>query len=94
MWLILLALKCKAGRRRPNWRAWWGSVGPTLTHHLDGPEARGLVTRRRDPDNRRVQLVELTADGDDMFHRLRTAAVQHDRWLHEGFADREIQQLR
>src|SRR3954469_4272021 len=40
-----------------------GIQGATLTHHLTGMEASGLITRRRDPDNRRVQYVELPPAG-------------------------------
>jgi DNA-binding MarR family transcriptional regulator len=35
----------------------------TMTNRIDRLEARGLVTRRPDPDDRRGVLVTLTADG-------------------------------
>jgi MarR family transcriptional regulator, transcriptional regulator for hemolysin len=47
-----------------------GIEGPTLTHHLNRMEASGLVTRRRDPANRRVHRVELTEAGEATFARL------------------------
>jgi MarR family transcriptional regulator for hemolysin len=56
-------------------------------------ETAGLVTRRRDPTNRRVHLVELTDDGEQLFHRLASAAITHDQRLRRGFTDTEIAQL-
>ncbi len=41
-------------------------------------ETRGLITRRRDPDNRRIHVVELTAAGEEAFLRLRQAAMACD----------------
>jgi MarR family transcriptional regulator for hemolysin len=94
MWLILLALKQRRWETQAELARAVGITGPTLTHHLDKMVQRDLVTRQRDPDNRRVQVIEMTPPGDDVFHRLRAAAVRHDRRLHEGFDDNEIRQLR
>src|SRR3954451_7472323 len=66
-WLILLSLKSgRWGTQRELAEA-IGIRGAPLTHHLDGLERDGLVSRRRDPENRRVQVVELTAAGDRLF---------------------------
>lgn len=93
-WLILLALKQRSWGTQAELARSVGIKGPTLTHHLDGMVERGLVTRQRDPDNRRVQIVELTAAGDAMFHHLRKAAARHDLRLRQGFDDDEIRMLR
>lgn len=93
-WLILLALKQRPGA---NQREIAGDVGiqeATLTHHLAAMEADGLITRRRDPDNRRVHLIELTQSGEDAFLRLRDAAMAFDRRLRSGVPDEQIDQLR
>jgi len=89
MWLILLNLKVK---RPANQRALAEAVGireATLTHHLNAMDARGLITRNRHPDNRRVHVVELTEAGESAFLRLREAAVAFDRRLNQGLTDAE-----
>ena len=53
----------------------------------------GLITRRRDPANRRVHLLELTESGEAAFMGLRTAAVEFDRRLRHAITDEEIEQL-
>jgi MarR family transcriptional regulator, transcriptional regulator for hemolysin len=51
------------------------------------------VTRRRDPANRRLHLVELTPAGDALFVRLRDAATAFDRRLRAGLTEAEVSQL-
>jgi MarR family transcriptional regulator, transcriptional regulator for hemolysin len=93
-WLILLSLKSRSWRTQRELAEALGIEGPTLTHHLAGLERAGLVRRTRDPDNRRVQRVDLTEAGDAAFRRLRLAASRFDQRLRSGLDDGEIQQLR
>jgi MarR family transcriptional regulator for hemolysin len=93
-WLILLSLKSGRWATQRELADAVGIRGATLTHHLDGLERGGLVTRRRDPDNRRVQVVELTPAGDALFERLREAAVAFDARLREGFGGDDVDRLR
>jgi MarR family transcriptional regulator for hemolysin len=89
-WLILISLK---SGRMDNQRALAEAVGiqgATLTHHLNAMESDGLITRRRDPANRRVHVVELTEQGEAAFHRMRTAAVGFDRRLRAGISEKEV----
>jgi DNA-binding MarR family transcriptional regulator len=65
----------------------------TLSHHQDGMEAAGQVTRRRDPASRRISLVEMTEEGTRLFLRLREAAVAHDQRLRAGLSDEEVARL-
>ena len=93
VWQILISLKTKPVANQRELADAVGIQGATLTHHLNGMESSGLVTRRRDPDNRRVHLVELTDDGEKLFHRLATAAIAHDQRMRKGLSDTEIAQL-
>src|ERR1035441_5387079 len=84
VWLVLISLK---SQRLANQRELAEAVGireATLTHHLNTMDARGLVTRRRDPANRRVHLVELTAAGEATFRRLRSADLAFDQRVRRG----------
>ena len=93
VWLILMSVQSgRAGNQRELAEA-VGIQGATLTHHLNAMEADGLLTRRRDPANRRIHLVELTADGTELFHRLRAAAIAHDEQLRAGLTAEDIDQL-
>jgi MarR family transcriptional regulator for hemolysin len=94
VWLVLISLK---GGQPANQRELAAAVGvqeATLTHHLNAMEADGLVTRQRDPRNRRVHLVELTAAGDELFFRLAGAASAFDAKLRAGLSGHEDGQLR
>ncbi|MEA2186824.1 MAG: MarR family transcriptional regulator, transcriptional regulator for hemolysin, partial [Solirubrobacteraceae bacterium] len=71
MWLILLALKTQLPQTQRELAAAVGIEGATLTHHLDAMQRAGLIKRDRLPENRRVQRVELTKDGERAFLRLR-----------------------
>ncbi len=92
-WLVLLNLKI---RPRANQRQLAEAVGiteATLTHHLNAMDEGGLLTRHRDPDNRRVHVVELTPAGEAAFLRLRDAAIDFDKRLRTGIPDAEISRL-
>jgi MarR family transcriptional regulator, transcriptional regulator for hemolysin len=93
VWLILLNLKI---HKPANQRELAEAVGvreATLTHHLNGMDSRGLVTRTRDAANRRVQVVTLTEAGEATFVRLRDTAVAFDAKLRAGLADADLAML-
>src|SRR3954447_21220034 len=92
-WLVLLAVKTRGAASQRELADAVGIQGATLTHHLHGMEAAGLLTRRRDPDNRRVQFVELTPSGEESFLRLRGAAMAFDKRLRRGFREHELTTL-
>jgi MarR family transcriptional regulator for hemolysin len=93
-WLVLVSLKGQEHGAQRELAETVGIEGPTLTHHLNRMEADGLVTRRRDPDNRRVHRVELTDDGEAVFRRLLQTVAAFDARLRAGFSDRELTELR
>ncbi len=93
VWQILISLKTRPVANQRELADAVGIQGATLTHHLNGMESAGLVTRRRDPENRRVHLVTLTPDGEQLFLRLASAAIAHDERMRKGLSDTEIAQL-
>ena len=94
VWLVLLALEARRPETQRELAAAVGIEGATLTHHLDGMERAGLVTRERLPDNRRVQRVTLTKKGEEAFRRLRDAAVAYDAKLRDGLDDEDLERMR
>ncbi|MFJ9786761.1 MarR family winged helix-turn-helix transcriptional regulator [Amycolatopsis sp. NPDC101161] len=93
VWQILISLKTRPVANQRELADAVGVQGATLTHHLNGMETAGLVTRRRDPENRRVHLVTLTPEGEQLFLRLASAAIAHDERMRKGLSDAEIAQL-
>ena len=93
VWLVLISLKSSPSASQRDLAAKVGIQGATLTHHLDTMESAGLVTRRRDPANRRLHLVELTPAGEALFLRLRDAASAFDRRLRAGLSEGDVGQL-
>jgi MarR family transcriptional regulator, transcriptional regulator for hemolysin len=93
VWLVLISLKSSPSASQRDLAAKVGIQGATLTHHLDTMESSGLVTRRRDPANRRLHLVELTPAGEALFLRLRNAATAFDQRLRAGLSEGDVGQL-
>jgi MarR family transcriptional regulator, transcriptional regulator for hemolysin len=93
VWLVLISLKSGQLASQRELAEAVGVQGATLTHHLNAMESAGLVTRRRDPGNRRLHLVELTPAGDALFLRLRDAATAFDQQLRTGLSQDEASQL-
>lgn len=93
MWLIMISLKTQQlGNQRELAEA-VGIQGATLTHHLNAMEAQGLLTRRRDPANRRIHHVELTDAGEALFRQLAGAAISFDQRLRSGLDTEEVERL-
>jgi MarR family transcriptional regulator for hemolysin len=93
-WLLLLSAQIS---ERPIQRELADAVGlrpATLSHHLDTLESDGLVTRRRDPADRRSHVVALTDAGQAAFGQLREAAIAFDRRLRSGLREDEVELLR
>jgi MarR family transcriptional regulator for hemolysin len=90
VWLVLISLKTRPVRNQRELAEAVGIREATLTHHLNAMDAAGLITRRRDPANRRVHVVEITEAGEAAFLRLREAAMTFDRRLRAGLGRDEI----
>jgi MarR family transcriptional regulator for hemolysin len=90
VWLVVLNLKARDVRNQRELAAAVGIKEATLTHHLNSMELAGLITRRRDPANRRIHVVELTKAGEDAFARLRAAAMSFDKRLRAGLTEQQL----
>ena len=90
VWLTLLSIKSRSMAIQREHAAAIGIQGPTLTHHLNALETQGLLTRRRDPANRRVHQIELTEAGEALFLRLRAAAIEFDKQLRAGLSEKDL----
>jgi MarR family transcriptional regulator for hemolysin len=93
-WLVLASLKGGLHATQREIAQDVGVEGPTLTHHLNRMEAADLVTRARDPRNRRAHHVELTAAGEQSFRTLLARVQAFDRRLRAGFSNEELATLR
>ncbi len=93
-WLVLASLKGARHGMQRQVAADVGIEGATLTHHLNRMEAAGLVTRARDPQDRRAQVVDLTDAGEREFRSLLGRVQAFDRRLRAGFTDEELSTLR
>jgi MarR family transcriptional regulator, transcriptional regulator for hemolysin len=93
VWLVLLNLKMRRLASQRELAEAMGITDATLTHHLNAMETAGLITRQRDPANRRIHLVELTDAGEAAFVRLRTAAMAFDAQLRRDITDEDIAAL-
>jgi MarR family transcriptional regulator for hemolysin len=92
-WQVLLLVRSEEWGTQARIAEAMGITGATLTHHLNSLEDQGLVRRWREAGNRRVQRVELTEAGHEMFERLREVAVEHDKRLRSHLSDEEAVRL-
>jgi MarR family transcriptional regulator, transcriptional regulator for hemolysin len=92
-WQVLLLVRSGRWGNQARMAEAMGITGATLTHHLNALEAKGLVRRWREPDNRRVQRTALTPAGEELFERLREAALRHDERLRSKLTDAEADTL-
>lgn len=90
IWLVLISLKTRPLASQRELADAVGIREATLTHHLNAMDASGLITRRRDPQNRRVHLVELTQAGEEAFHQMRRAAFAFNARLRAGLGEGEL----
>lgn len=93
VWLVLVSLKSRSLASQRELAEVMGIREATLTHHLTSMESAGLLTRRRDAGNRRIQIVEPTEAGEQLFGRLRDVALAFDTQLRRGISDGEVSAL-
>lgn len=93
-WHVLRALGMEEPRTQRELASSVGVREATLTHHLRALEDKGLITRTRPPENRRIQHVEYTAAGRRLFAEIRDAVLSFDQELREMIGtEQELQQF-
>src|SRR5689334_3153385 len=93
IWQVLVLVRAQKWGTQAQMAEEMGITGATLTHHLNMLENRGLVRRWREAENRRVQRVELTEAGVELFDRLRVVAQAHDQRLRSALGDEDVGRL-
>lgn len=93
IWLVLLNVTINPGAKQRQLAEAVGVREPTLTQHLNVMEHDGLLTRRRDPKNRRVHIVEVTETGATLLRDLRDAAIRFDAKLRRGLSQPQLDEL-
>ena len=71
-----------------------GIEAATLTRHLDRLEADGLITRRRDGEDRRILRVFPSPAARSLHARMAAVAISLDADLTAGLSDEELADLR
>ncbi|MGZ4233957.1 MAG: MarR family winged helix-turn-helix transcriptional regulator [Solirubrobacteraceae bacterium] len=93
IWQVLVLVRAQKWGTQAQMAEEMGITGATLTHHLNMLENRGLVRRWCEAENRRVQRVELTDAGVELFDRLRVVAHAHDQRLRSALSDEDVGRL-
>ena len=93
-WLVLRSLMPGGHQPQSELAQAVGVQGPTLTHHLNGLEEQGLITRTRDKADRRAHQVALTPEGRARFLHLRQTAERFDARLRGDLSGEEVDLLR
>jgi DNA-binding MarR family transcriptional regulator len=66
---------------------------PTASHLVDKIVRSGLASRTESPDDRRVKLVRLTSEGQDLVRRLYQGGEQLYRQWVSGLSEEELKSL-
>jgi DNA-binding MarR family transcriptional regulator len=90
---LLRAIATAPGRSQQALAEQLGTPATRLVALLDGLEQRGVIERRRNPDDRRLHAVVLTGVGQDLMAQLGELAMAHGQELTESLDDAERQQL-
>jgi DNA-binding MarR family transcriptional regulator len=90
---LLRAIATEPGRSQQALAEQLGTPATRLVALLDGLERRGVIERRRNPDDRRLHAVFLTEAGTQLLGQLGMLAMAHGRDITEALDDEERQQL-
>jgi len=81
---ILRAIAAEPGRSQQALSAQLGLLPSRVVAYVDELEDRGYVERRRNPDDRRLHALYLTASGKRLMGKIADLGRQHERRLTAG----------
>jgi DNA-binding MarR family transcriptional regulator len=81
---ILRAISAESGRSQQALSGQLGLLPSRVVTYVDELEDRGYVERRRNPDDRRLHALYLTASGKKVMTKIGELGRQHDRLLTAG----------
>jgi DNA-binding MarR family transcriptional regulator len=84
---LLRLLAANPGRSQRELADALGLPPSRFVPFADALEQRGIIERRRNPDDRRLHAVYLTADGERLLDRLRTVGLAHEQATCAGLTD-------
>jgi DNA-binding MarR family transcriptional regulator len=91
---ILRAIAAEPGRSQQALSAQLGLLPSRVVTYVDELEDRGYVERRRNPDDRRLHALHLTASGKQLMRKLSELVRQHERRLTVGLDAEQRASLR
>jgi DNA-binding MarR family transcriptional regulator len=91
---LIRAIAADPGRSQQALARLLGTPPSRLVALVDGLDERGLVERRRNPDDRRLHALYLTDAGEALLARIAEVARAHDDAICAGLAAAERTQLR
>lgn len=91
---LLRLIAATPGQSQQAVAAVLGTPPSRLVHMVDELERRGLVERRRNPNDRRHHALHLSADGERLLEQVAAIAAEHDDRLCAGLSAAERDQLR
>ncbi len=94
MWRVLAALREQDGRRMGDLSATTSIEVSTLTRLVDNMEKKGLVARRRDPQDARAIVLHATPAGRRLTQRIVQIAERYETVALAGFNAAETEILK
>jgi DNA-binding MarR family transcriptional regulator len=91
---ILRTIAAEPGRSQQALSGRLGVLPSRVVAYVDELEERGYVERRRNPDDRRLHALHLTASGKRLLRKISTIARQHEDTITAGLDDRQRGTLR
>ena len=91
---ILRAIASDPGRSQQALSGQLGLLPSRVVAYVDDLEDRGYVERRRNPEDRRLHALYLSASGKKLMRKIGDLARQHDRRLTAGLNDDQRETLR